>query len=45
MVIWHYTKSKIHRGEGAPFLTKQWIKYAEMTGFYEEIKQSYPIVF
>ena len=42
VVIWHYTKSKIHKGEGAPFLTKQWIKYAEMTGFYEEIKQMYP---
>jgi lipopolysaccharide biosynthesis glycosyltransferase len=44
-VIWHYTKSKIHKGEGAPFLTEQWIKYAEMTGFYEEIKQRYPNVF
>ena len=45
VVIWHYTKSKIHKGEGAPFLTEQWIKYAEMTGFYEEIKQRYPNVF
>ena len=45
VVIWHYTKSKIHKGEGVPFLTEQWIKYAEMTGFYEEIKQRYPNVF
>ena len=44
-VIWHYTKSKIHKGEGAPFLTKQWIKYAKMTGFYKEIKQNYPSAF
>ena len=44
-VIWHYTKSKIHKGEGAPFLTKQWIKYAKMTGFYKEIKQNYPCAF
>ena len=45
VVIWHYTKSKIYNGNGAPFLTKQWIKYAEMTGFYEEIKQRYPKAF
>jgi lipopolysaccharide biosynthesis glycosyltransferase len=45
IVIWHYTKSKIHKGEGPPFLTKQWIKYAEITGFYKEIKQSYPNAF
>ena len=45
IVIWHYTKSKIHKGEGAPFLTKQWKKYAKMTGFYEEITQKYPEAF
>ena len=45
VVIWHYTKSKIHKGEGAPFLTKQWKKYAKMTGFYEEISQAYPEAF
>jgi len=45
VVIWHYTKSKIHKGEGAPFLTKQWKKYAKMTGFYEEISQNYPSAF
>ena len=45
VVIWHYTKSKIYYGIGAPFLTKQWIKYAKMTGFYEEIKQEYPKAF
>jgi lipopolysaccharide biosynthesis glycosyltransferase len=45
VVIWHYTKSKIYKGIGAPFLKKQWIKYAEMTGFYEKIKQNYPKAF
>ena len=45
IIIWHYTKSKIHKGEGAPFLTKQWKKYAKMTGFYEEITQKYPEAF
>jgi len=45
IVIWHYTKSKIYSGRGPSFLTKKWIKYAEMTGFFEEIKQRYPKAF
>jgi len=45
VVIWHYNKAKIYKGEGVPFLKNQWIKYAEMTGFYEEIKQKYPNAF
>ena len=45
VVIWHYTKSKIYYGIGDSFLTKQWVKYAKMTGFYEEIKQEYPKAF
>jgi lipopolysaccharide biosynthesis glycosyltransferase len=45
VVIWHYTKSKIYYGIGPPFLTKQWVKYAKMTGFYKEIKQEYPKAF
>jgi len=45
VVIWHYNKAKIYKGEGVPFLKNQWIKYAEMTGFYEEIKQKYPAAF
>ena len=41
----YYTKSKIYHGRGPSFLTKKWIKYAEMTGFFEEIKQRYPKAF
>ena len=45
VVIYHYNHAKINNGNGAPFLIKQWIKYAEITGFYEEIKRRYPRAF
>jgi hypothetical protein len=45
VVIWHYTKSIVYYGIAPPFLKKQWIKYAKMTGFYKEIKKSYPKAF
>ena len=45
VVIWHYNHAKINKGHGAPFLTRQWKKYAKISGFYKEIKRRYPKAF
>jgi lipopolysaccharide biosynthesis glycosyltransferase len=45
VVIWHYNHAKINNGHGAPFLTRQWKKYAKISGVYKEIKRRYPKAF
>ena len=41
-VINHFYQDKITNCNGCNYYTKQWIKYAELTGFYENIKRKYP---
>ena len=44
-VIVHLYQDKIQAGDVNKDFTIQWIKYANMTGFYKEIKERYPIPF
>ena len=45
-LINHFYNYKIYDGSmDCNNITIQWIKYAKLTGFYEEIKQKYPIPF
>jgi len=44
-VIYHLYQDKIQAGDVNKDFTIQWIKYANMTGYYKEIKERYPIPF
>jgi hypothetical protein len=44
-VIVHLYQDKIQAGDVNKDFTIQWIKYANMTGYYNEIKERYPIPF
>jgi len=41
VVIRHYNKHKIYEGNWNYLMTKKWLNYANMTGFYENICNSY----
>ena len=43
VVIRHYNKHKIYKGEWNSLMTKEWQNYAKMTGFYDDICFKYPL--
>ena len=44
-VIIHLYQEKVQSGNANKKYTIQWIKYAKMTGYYNEIKKKYPSPF
>ena len=44
-VIIHLYEEKVENGKINKKYSIQWIKYAKMTGYYNEIKKKYPLPF